>query len=124
MDMNSLIQQTDHTAEFDPKDVEDNKAMGILAYISFLVLIPIFAAPTSKYSRYNASQGLVLLIGEVLVSVVFGVLGIIPFVGVVFRIIMWLLNIGFLGLSILGIVNVVNGKGKDLPIAGKIKLLK
>lgn len=124
MDMNNLMQMTDHTPEFDPKDIEDNKAMGILAYLSFLVLIPIFAAPTSKYSRYNSSQGLVLFIGEVAISAVLGLLGCIPGIGIVFRILMGLVDLVFLGLSVLGIINVANGKAKDLPVAGQIKLIK
>ena len=63
MDMNNLTKMTDRTPEFDPLDIQNNKAMGILAYIGFLVLVPLLAAPQSKFARYNSSQGLVLCIG-------------------------------------------------------------
>lgn len=124
MDMNNLTKMTDRTPEFDPLDIQNNKAMGILAYIGFLVLVPLLAAPQSKFARYNSSQGLVLFIGELASSVVFGVLGMIPVIGIVFRIIMWILDIAFFGLSVLGIINVASNKAVDLPVAGQIKLIK
>ena len=35
---------TDRTADFDAADISGNHLMGIFAYLSWLVLIPIFAA--------------------------------------------------------------------------------
>lgn len=55
-------QGNDHTAEFDPQDVADNKVMAVLAYIGFLFLIPLLAAPQSKFARFHTNQGLVLFI--------------------------------------------------------------
>ena len=46
-------------------DVQENKVMGILAYLSFLVLIPLFAAKESPFARFHTNQGLVLAIGEI-----------------------------------------------------------
>ena len=39
---------TDTTAEFDSKDITDNKVMAVLAYIGILFLIPLLAAPNSR----------------------------------------------------------------------------
>ena len=50
--------------EVNTKDAQDNKAMGILAYLGILVLVPIFAAKESPFARFHANQGLVLLIAE------------------------------------------------------------
>ena len=55
----------DRTAEFDKADISANKVYAILAYIGFLVLVPLIAVPKSKFARFHANQGLVLLIGEV-----------------------------------------------------------
>lgn len=74
---NNLLNTPDVTASFDPADISANKAMGILSYLSLLVLIPIFAAPKSRFARFHANQGLILLILEVAVSVVFFILGFI-----------------------------------------------
>ena len=55
----------DTTDQFDAADIEQNKAMGVLAYLSWLVLIPLFAAKDSKFSRFHVNQGLVLAIVEI-----------------------------------------------------------
>ena len=58
----NLNNTNDFTEEFEQEDIQNNKTMAILAYIGILVLIPIFAAKESKFARFHANQGLVLLI--------------------------------------------------------------
>ena len=123
-DLNNLNNTADHTAEYDPQDIEQNKVMGILAYLGILVLIPIFAAKDSRYARYHANQGLVLCIAEIVISILTSILSAIPVVGWILGLIGWLLNLGFFVLAIIGIINVVNGKAKDLPLIGNIRILK
>ena len=99
-----------------------------MSYLSVLVLIPLFAAKDSRFARFHANQGLVLLVSEVVWSAVTGVLGrllraISPFLGFVTAI-LGLVNLLFLVLAIIGIVNAANGKAKELPLIGKIRLLK
>ena len=127
-------------------DAQENKVMGILAYLGILVLIPIFAAPKSKFARFHANQGLVLAIGEVAYGIIQAIIGailaaIFPLKlttgsglfdisysrGAVYTIIMgilWLGYIAFTVLAIMGIINAVNGKEKELPVIGNIKILK
>lgn len=114
----------DVTEKMDSKDVEENKVMGVLAYIGILVLIPLLAAPKSKFARYHSNQGLILLIIEVLCSAIFTPLGFIPYVGIVFSIIGGLVGLVCLVLLILGIVNAAQGKAKTLPLIGKFNILK
>ena len=71
----------DTTAEFDSKDIADNKVMAVLAYIGILFLIPLLAAPNSRFARFHTNQGLVLFLAEVVLGTAGGVLGLIPFVG-------------------------------------------
>ncbi|MBP5194225.1 MAG: DUF4870 domain-containing protein, partial [Clostridia bacterium] len=92
--------------------------------LGILVLIPILAAKDSKFARFHSNQGLVLLICEVVVSIVLGILSVIPYVGIVFAILSWIVSIVFFVFLILGIVNAVQGKAKELPIIGKFKILK
>ena len=118
----------DTTAQFAPEDIAQNKGMAILSYLSVLVLIPLFAAKDSRFARFHANQGLVLLVSEVVWSAVTGVLGrllraISPFLGFVAAI-LGLVNLLFLVLAIIGIVNAANGKAKELPLIGTIRLLK
>lgn len=121
---NNLNNTKDYTSQFDPKDIEDNKIMGILAYLSWLVLIPIFAAPNSKFARFHANQGLVLAIAEIACGILNSILGWIPVIRVVSGIICFLVGIVCFVLTILGIVNVANGKAKELPVIGSIRILK
>lgn len=114
----------DHTAEYDPSDIEQNKVMGILAYLSWLVLVPLLAAPNSRFARFHANQGLVLAILEIGIGIIFGVLSIIPFVGLVFLVLMSLLQLCCFAMAILGIVSAANGRCSDLPLISKIKILK
>lgn len=114
----------DSTSEMEQQDIENNKLMGILAYISWLVLIPIFCAKDSKFARYHCNQGLVLAIAELIVGIVLSILGGIPVIGIVFRIISALFYLVCVGYVVIGALNVANGKARELPIIGKFRILK
>ena len=112
------------------EDTQNDKLMGVLAYLGILVLIPIFAAKDSKFARFHANQGLILCIIAVawgiLISIISGILIFSLAFGIVaiLNILSGLVWIGVLVLIILGIVNVCNGQEKELPIIGKYKILK
>lgn len=111
-------------------DAQQNKVMGILAYLSWLVLVPLLAAKESPFARYHTNQGLALAIVEIawwilsaILTAIAGVsysLGLIAIVGVI----SWILGIIFLVFSIIGIVNAAKGEMKPLPLIGGIKILK
>ena len=125
----NLNNTKDTTADFDKADIEQNKVMGILAYLSWLVLIPIFAAPKSKFARFHANQGLVLAITEVAWWIVTAILNAILYaiswrLGSLVGTLLGLVNLVFLVMLVLGIVNAANGRAKELPVIGKFKILK
>ncbi len=126
-DIKSLNNTHDHTQDYGSQDIDEGKLMSILAYLGFLVLIPLFASK-SKYVRYHTNQGLVLFAAELVWNILFGaastILEGIPLVGIIVGIIGWLVDVVFLAVAILGIVNVVSGKAKDLPVIGKVRILK
>lgn len=98
-------------------DAEENKAAGILAYILFFV--PLLMAPKSRFARYHANQGLLLLIVAVAVNIIGTI---IPFLG-------WLviLPVGMIAvftLLVIGIINASNGVMKPLPIIGNYEIIK
>ncbi|MHB1454765.1 MAG: DUF4870 domain-containing protein [Saccharofermentanales bacterium] len=126
--LNKLNDTADTTGAYDKADIEQNKVMAILSYIGILVLVPIFAAPQSKFARYHANQGLVLAICEILFSIVYSILSTI-ILAISWRLAFIMTIIGllwfvFLVLAVLGIVNASNGKAKELPVIGKYKILK
>ncbi len=112
---NELNNTADTTAEYDAQDIEKNKVMAVLAYIIFL--IPLLAAKDSKFARFHTNQGLVLFIGAILSSVIAA----IPLIG---WIIAPIAGLAITVLAIIGILNALNGRAKELPLIGKFKILK
>lgn len=112
----------DTTADYTKEDIDKNKVMGVLAYLGLLVLVPLLAAKDSKFARFHSNQGLVLLIAEVICSVLSGILSLIPFW--LIRLPIYLVQIALFVLAIIGIVNAAGGKAKELPVIGKITILK
>ena len=110
-------------------DTSNDTLMGVLAYIGILCLIPLLAAKDSEFAQFHAKQGLNLFLLEVGVAVLSWVLGFMSIVGGLaflglMTMAIWLVQIGFFVLSIIGIVNALNGKKEPLPIIGGIKLVK
>ncbi len=123
-----LLDTPDTSDEYEAEDKEKNKVMAVLSYIGILVLIPIFAAKGSKFAKFHANQGLVLLLANLAYGVVTGLLGwllgLIPVVGTFFPTVFGVLSLVFLAGMILGIYNAVKGNAKELPFIGGFKILK
>ena len=103
--------------------------MAVLAYFGILVLIPILAAKESKFARFHANQGLILLITgvdySIFVQVIIKIVAFISYalagiVGIALGL-AWLL---LLVLAIIGIINAVKGEFKQLPLIGPFQILK
>ncbi len=119
-------------------DVEANKAMAILGYILFL--IPLLAAPNSKFARYHANQGLMVFIiwfiAVIGVAVLEGLYWMVShffssnipivfyFFACIFRLVQPALLIGALAATIYGIIQAANGQKKGLPLIGHMTLIK
>lgn len=112
----------------DSKNNDNDKLMGVLAYLGILVLVPLLVAKDSKFAQYHAKQGITLLVAEIALTVIYWIAGLIAIVtGGIGFILFPLVGIVWLGLiilAILGIVNAINGEEKPLPIVGGIKLMK
>ncbi len=112
---NEFNNTADTTSEYDAQDIEKNKVMAVLAYILFF--IPLLAAKDSKFARFHTNQGLVLFIGGIIASVV----AVIPVIG---WIVAPIAGLVITVLAIIGILNALNGRAKELPVIGKFKILK
>ncbi|GEL76382.1 hypothetical protein TMU01_06170 [Tenuibacillus multivorans] len=98
-------------------DAEENKGLGVVAYIIFF--LPLLVAKESKFAMYHANQGLMLLITAVIINVV----------GTIIPIIGWILilplgNLFIFILWLIGIINAAKGEMKPLPLIGKYEILK
>ena len=112
---NDFNNTADTTSEYDAQDIEKNKVMAVLAYILFF--IPLLAAKDSKFARFHTNQGLVLFLGGIIASVV----AVIPVIG---WIIAPIAGLVITVLAVIGIINALNGRAKELPVIGKFKILK
>lgn len=90
-------------------DVKDEKLMAILSYIGLLFIVPLILKPNDKFVKFHVKQGIILTIGWMVGSVLYPLLGL-----------GFLVHIAVLVLSIMGIMNVSEGKTKDLPIVGDL----
>ncbi|EKE20296.1 MAG: hypothetical protein ACD_8C00022G0002 [uncultured bacterium] len=96
--------QEEKVLKGESRDIEENKWWTVLSYLGVLVIIPLIAKKDSKFAQFHVKQGLVLLVAWALSWLPFG--PIIALVAFVF--------------SIIGIINVLSGEMKKLPIVGDL----
>lgn len=98
--MNNVIMVApyDHTMEFDPKDISDNKVYGMALYLMGVlgVIIGLLAAQKSPYVMFHVRQALKFTVLEILIGmcalVLFWTL-IVPVVAVIMLAILWVVRI-------------------------------
>ena len=94
--------------------------LAVLCYLAILILIPIFMVKDEKFVRFHIKQGFPLFIADLALSVIGVALGWIPVVGAILGWVCGALGLVLLVLSILGIVNAVQGKEAELPLVGQV----
>jgi len=124
----------DTTREYDPMDIANNKGLSILSYLGILFLIPLLTAKHSKFAQFHAKQGFTLFLADLVlgmlggfVSMVFNGLSYISYLSFFFimpTVVLGAFGVLSLVLKILGIVYSAQGQAKELPVIGKIKILK
>ena len=131
--LQGLNDTTDATSSYSEQDIQNNIGSAVLAYFGPLVFIPIFAAKESPYARFHANQGLVLLLSYIAYNITQIALRSILYVLLwkyahghysIFCALLNLVWLGFTALTILGIIHAARGQAKELPIIGKIHILR
>jgi len=87
--------------------------LAILSYFGILFLIPLLARKDNEFNQFHAKQGLVLFIAEIVTAMLAGI-PIIGWVGAPILYIAWFV------FSIIGIINVLQGEKKELPLIGQL----
>ena len=112
-------------------DIQDGKTMAILAYIFFL--IPLLAARDKKFAMFHTEQAIGLWIAFIVIYIAAIVLNIIvsqisSSLGCIVSILTFLPWLAYVVLWIMGLINAVGGKVKELPVVGawgaKLNLVK
>ena len=102
------------------KGAGKNKGMAVIAYILFFIPLLTGDHNKSPFVMYHTNQGLVLFLFSVGGSLVSSILMIL----IIGFLLMFVVGIASLVFCIIGIMNVLNGKMKPLPLIGKFTILK
>ena len=93
-------------------DFSEINIMAALSYVGPLVIIPFLTHKENPYVLFHIKQGLVLLALALVVHVSsFFLFFLLPFI--------MLINLGLFILAIIGIINALQRKEKEVPIVGK-----
>lgn len=95
----------------------NKKVTGVFCYLGLIFWLIAFLAGDKEGAKLHLNQGLVLF----LAGFVGGLLGLIPFVGVILSCV---ISIAILVFAIMGIVSAVKETDKPLPLIGNIQLIK
>ncbi len=87
----------------------DKKTTGIVAYITWIGWIIAFCAGDKEGAKFHLNQ--------VLVIYLFALLGLIPCIG-------WIWEIFILVCWIMGLIAAINDEEKEVPLIGKIRIIK
>ena len=99
---------------FESQDVDKNRKVSALAYLLFV--LPLFFCPESRFGKFHANQGLLLLIVNIVGGFIVRLLDFIPVIGGLF-------HMAMLGMLIYGFVNACKGRAVRLPLIGAFDIL-
>ncbi len=87
----------------------DKKTTSIVAYITLIGLIIALCAGDREGAKFHLNQALVIWL--------FGLLGVVPFIG-------WIWGIFIFVCWIIGLIHAINDEEKPVPLIGNVQILK
>ena len=100
---------------FDPQDIEKHKAVACLSYVFILFLVPLLTQKESPFAQFHAKQGMIVCIAWIVMSFI---LMVIPVIG---WMLIPLMNILFIGISIVAIIKTFSGEAWEIPGAAGLR---
>lgn len=119
----SQVEGADHATE-PHTDADNHKVLAIVGYIlPFLFFLPMLSdeGKKSEFAMFHANQHLILLIVLVVLYFLHSMFFMMFFMGGYF--ISNILNLAYLVLVILGVINAAQEKMKGLPLVGGFTIL-
>lgn len=112
----------DHTAEFDPKDISDNKVFAMICYILgiFGIVIALLASRSSEYTMFHVRQALKINVTTILMTICSVILCwtfLVPIAAAI-------MGVVFFVIQIICFFQVASGKAKEPAIIRSLKFLK
>ena len=113
------VDQYDHTAEFDAKDISENKCVALLPYLLSALGIIIIAllSNSSEYVKFHLHQAIKFLVVDALVCIC----AIVPILGWIFAPIALLI---VFVLKVIVVFQIFGGKAVEPPIIRELGFLK
>jgi len=113
----------DHTSEFDPKDISDNKVICMLIYLAGYIgiFVALLMASSSKYVAFHVRQALKFEVATLLLGIVGGLGAVLIFIPTVVA------GIMIVVLSVIKIIcffQICKGQAKEPAIIRSIKFMK
>lgn len=87
----------------------DTKTTSIVAYLTWVGLVIALLAGDKEGAKFHLNQALVIML--------FSLIGVIPCIG-------WIWAVFMLVCWVMGLVAAINQEEKEVPLIGKIRLLK
>lgn len=112
----------DHTAEFDPQDISDNKVYATLVYLmgTIGIIIALLAAQSSRFVAFHVRQALKIVAVNLLMGIISAVLiwtFIVPIAAGVMAVVFWVIKI-------ICFFQVCSGKAKEPAIIRSLGFMK
>ena len=130
----NLVDTKDYVYEYSAEEVNKYKNSAILCYIPFVSLYHLVSGnyKKSEYLKFHTNEGLVLTILFAIVFVICRILSsvfkrnslILNDIPMVVEAIIAILYFSCMLYMLFGVINTVNNKSKELPLIGKIRLIK
>ena len=116
----TTLQMNDITDQYDPAEIEEQKALSIICIILFVVLffLPATSYKTSAYAKNLSNQLLTIFLAFFVNSFI---IGRIPFLG---GFISSIISIVLLALVVLKVIDAAKGKLRELPFGFSIPAFK
>lgn len=111
---------TDHTAEFSPADISENKVLAMIPYLMgwIGIIVTLLASGTSPYAGFHVRQALKIQVCAALVSIVGAIIPIIGWLAIgIFGIVTLVINI-------ICFLSVCKGEAKEPPVISSFSFLK
>lgn len=112
----------DHTAEFDQKDISENKVVSMLVYLlgSIGIIIALLASNTSPYAAFHVRQALKFTVVTILSTIIALVLCWTFIVPIAYGILM----IALFVIKFICFFQICSGKAKEPAIIRSLKFLR
>ncbi len=125
----------DHTRQFHPLDRRSCRLECACAATGLLFFLPLVSAPESRFGRFWANQGLIVLLIQVALVILWLVVGgflwllsLIPFLGILFSILRVAVGILLIAVALTyvsyAMTYAIKGRAKDVPVFGHMRLLR